>query len=171
MLTSHLGAVPCCARLCQERKEYTPSEKGVGSGGERERLILTWNLTIHSSATLRYSPQDPNGWIGYLFVYLFRFWLWFPWIRSKHLKNEAPNISTTTSLCSGSKKKANFCWCSKDVLKQNISVLPAVEERAGDTTVLPGQHYHVCWSFLLTPFLVAGREPILLWSLWGHICT
>lgn len=124
-------------------------EGGVGSRGERERLVLYlesdhmlfgWAEILHRALIV--------GLGICLLVYLFRFWLWFPLIGNKHLQSEVPDIWTTTSLHSRSKKAANFCWHSKDVLRQNLNVLPAVQEWAGDlqTPVLPSRPCSVCQS-------------------------
>lgn len=109
-----------------------------------------------SSASL----QGPSGWTGYSLTCLFRFW--FPSVGHKHLKSEATNIPTTTSLHSGSKKKANFCWCSKDVLKQNFRVLPTGKDWAGhQQALLPSsQHCRICCaSSWALPICLAVSQP------------
>ena len=64
-----------------------------------------------------------------------------------------------TSLHSGSKKKATFCWCNTDVWKQNLNLLPAGTEPAAAWQPPQSSSWQLCWGLLLTLFLVHGHEP------------
>lgn len=161
MLACHLGAMPSTLPGYDKKEMNTHTLRKGGEG--KERLILTWNLmdkpSLRPHSFSSASLQGPSGWTGYSLTCLF--WFWFPSVGNKHLKSEATNIPTTTSLHSGSKKKANFCWCSKDVLKQNFRVLPAGKEWAGhQQALLPSsQHCRICSGFLLGPSCVSGCDP------------
>lgn len=146
MLTRHLGAMAFTLLGHAKKEMNTERERErirEGWGRKREGKLYDYlesepSLRPHSLQLAWDILQSCSGWTGYLFTCLFWFGFWFPSVGNKQLgiKSEATNIPTITSLHSGSKKQALFCWCSKDVLKQNVSVLPAVKEWADDQQIL-----------------------------------